>query len=269
VIEKDLQIRLVCLDAARGRLLWSQALAVPPERLLADVARRVQAIHLAYADGVLVCPTHVGAVVGVDLLRRSVAWAYPYREEVPPDESELPLGRWFRGRPRNLPRLRAEWRATAPVVHAGRVFFTAPDTASLHCLDLRTGTLHWKAERADGDLYLAGVHGDRVVLVGRQNCRALRPADGQPLWTAETGVPSGLGVADGAVYYLPCKAAGPDKEPAVLALDLERGTVRERAAAPEGEVPGNLVFAGDTLLAQTVTAVTAYPRAAEAKDREK
>ena len=44
------------------------------------MARRTQATHLAFGEGILVIPTNAGAVFGVDLLSNSLVWAYPYRE---------------------------------------------------------------------------------------------------------------------------------------------------------------------------------------------
>jgi len=70
----------LCLTAATGELEWAQTLAAVKERLTTDVGRRVQAVHLAYGDGVLVCPTNAGAILGVDLLTHSLVWAKPYRE---------------------------------------------------------------------------------------------------------------------------------------------------------------------------------------------
>ena len=40
----------------------------------------MQAAHLAYADGILVCPTNAGVVLGVDLLSHSLVWAHSYRD---------------------------------------------------------------------------------------------------------------------------------------------------------------------------------------------
>jgi outer membrane protein assembly factor BamB len=263
VVEKDHELRLLCLDAARGNLLWGQALVLPLNRLLLDVVRRTHAVHLAYADGMLICPTNDGAVLGVDLARRTLAWAYSYREDGAATDDEVGNrgGLFGRGAPRVLPRLRMEWRAATPVIHADRVLVTAPDTGAVHCLDLRTGTLRWKADRADDDLYLAGASGGKVLLVGKSGCRALHLADGRPAWVADkTGTPSGIGVIAGGVYYLPLKATATEKTSAVVALDLDRGEVRGRAVAQSGELVGNLVFCGDLLLSQTALTLTAYPQ---------
>ncbi|HXG09698.1 MAG TPA: PQQ-binding-like beta-propeller repeat protein [Gemmataceae bacterium] len=259
VLEKDQELHLVCLDAARGDLLWTQTLVVPMNRLQLDVGRRIQALHLACADGILVCPTNAGVILGVDLCRRSLAWAYFYREEEPlPPEGAIG-GRWGRSVPRVLPRLRADWKSAGPVLVGDKVIVTAPDSGSLHCLDLQSGALVWKAERTEDDLYLAGVHAGKAVVVGKHGCRALALADGKQVWSVEVGLPSGQGMIVEGVYYLPLKAALPEKRPAICAIDLERGAVVRRIMSPRGEVPGNLVFCEDGVFSQTVDAVTAYP----------
>src|SRR5262249_32656921 len=79
--EKDQEIRLVCLAADTGEVLWLQPLALPAMKLPEDSFRRTQAVHLAYAEGILVCPTNTGAILGVDILSRSTVWVHSYREK--------------------------------------------------------------------------------------------------------------------------------------------------------------------------------------------
>jgi outer membrane protein assembly factor BamB len=287
--EKNAELRLVCLDPAKkGKLLWAQGLASVRERLQLDVSRRIQAVHLAYGDGILVCPTNAGAILGVDLLTRSLLWAFPYREkshETGPEHGQMMMGRGGRIRPApwggpdfggNLQRLNADWKMSAPIIVDGKVVFTAPDGSAIHCLNLQTGDSLWQAERQN-DLYLAGVfpinpssdpagplttrHSPltryAVVLVGKDSCRALDLADGRhSLWQVETGAPSGMGAAIGAYYYLPLKKG------AISRIDLNKGTASSIPAPPDDkgdvEVPGNLVFYEGRVISQTETGVTAF-----------
>ncbi len=64
-------IRLLALDAADGGVLWKQQLAMSEQELVQDAPRRLAGASPSYADGVLVCPTASGAVVGVELATRS------------------------------------------------------------------------------------------------------------------------------------------------------------------------------------------------------
>ena len=70
----------------------------------------------------------------------------------------------------------------------------------LYCYDF-DGKLLWKQGRTDA-LYLAGVYGGRVVLVGKTTCRAFRLSDGKPLWRTGTGVPSGVCMVAALVYWM-------------------------------------------------------------------
>src|SRR5262249_39899144 len=79
--EKAGELRLLCLEPTTGALAERpQSLGSPRNRFKDDVARRLQASHLAYAEGILVCPTNAGVVLGVDLMTQSLVWAYSYRE---------------------------------------------------------------------------------------------------------------------------------------------------------------------------------------------
>src|SRR5262249_488792 len=82
----DSELRLVCIGPSSGKLIGpiqSIGSVVQQHRITHDVSRRMNAVHLAYGEGILVCPTNAGEVLGVDLLSRTLAWAYPYRERMP------------------------------------------------------------------------------------------------------------------------------------------------------------------------------------------
>ena len=66
------------LDANSGKLDWSQQLAVVEENLQIDPFRRLAGFTPSYADGVLVCPTGIGALVAVDIVNHTLLWGYQY-----------------------------------------------------------------------------------------------------------------------------------------------------------------------------------------------
>jgi outer membrane protein assembly factor BamB len=251
--EKKGEFRLLCLDPNdNGRVFWTQPLAAFRDPITSNVFRRAHPLHLAYSNGVLICPTGAGTMLGVDLLTRGVLWSYSYQEN-PLVKAVFQVN--FKGRPvapMALP-VFSGFHSSPPVIQNGKVVFAAPDADSVHCVSLRDGMPLWSVQRGD-DLYLAGVHAGRVLLVGKNGCRALDMKDGKQVWALQTGVPAGQGVAAEGVYYLPQKGGE------VCAIDIERGQIRARIRSRnKGEELGNLIFHADHLLSQSATHVAAFP----------
>jgi outer membrane protein assembly factor BamB len=271
--EKQQELRLACIDPSQGKVIRTQTLANTRDKMQQESIRRIQAAHLAYDEGMLVCPTNAGAILGVDLLSNNLAWAYSYREKgegsvdtwnpmwgrrggLPPGWQWGPDGRPFNPNGSN----HSQWQVTAPVIQDGKVVFTAPDAKSVHCINLRDGSRIWTQKRLDDDLYMGGVYGGKVIIVGKKNCRAVSLNKGETLWTVDTGIPSGQGIASENIYYLPIKEAASGKEPEICAIDMERGAVHAHTKSRKKEVPGNLLFYEGNVLSQTPTEVVAFPQ---------
>jgi len=269
--EKNSELRLACLEAKDTpesprppEIVWTQTLALTKDKIQFDFNRRVHAASLAYGNGILVCPTNAGAVLGVDLLSHSLVWAHQYRDGAiggneKPNPAMNPAIRRINGMPMNI-NLNSEWRVSAPAIADGRVVFTAPDANAIHCLDLRDGSLLWKAQRSPDDLFFAGVFHGKVVIVGKTYVKAFNLANGKEAWLLPNiGIPSGQGTASDNVYYLPLRS-GMDKEPEVCAINIETGKVVAHTKSRKKEVPGNLVFHEGEVVSQTLTAITSYPQ---------
>ena len=202
----DGEIRLVSLDPETGKLLPPMQTLGTVEsmsRVAYDPLRRTHAVHLAFSDGIIVCPTNAGHVFGFDPLSRTFAWTYAYRERQIGTTSNN-VGGFGRPVTQSIPPTPATWKSAPPVISNGKLVFTAPDAHSVHCLDLQTGSLLWKKSKSPNDLFLAGVWNDRVLIVGKNGCRARRLSDGEQDWYLTTGnMPSGQGVAANGIYYLP------------------------------------------------------------------
>ena len=282
--EKQQELRLICLENVKTNgVTRPQVDGVLPlgtardSRLQMDSLRRVNAAHLSYGEGVLVCPTNLGYVIAIDLLQNSLLWAYPYRDKG--DEAEdvsqgLPPG--FRGRfpvgigfqPGLVPTSPPQqgWKASAPIIQDGKVVFTAPDSKALHCVSLKDGTPVWSKPRQEGDLYLGGVFNGKVIVVGQKVVRAYNLSNGEKPWEpVETGLPSGFGAASENIYYVPLKAAAGSKGPEIAGVDVDRGVVTHSKAHPvDGnkppDAPGNLVFFDGGVVSQTNEEVLAYPQ---------
>lgn len=277
--EKQQELRLVTVDAASGRLLGIQRLCTVRDRAQQDVGRRTSAAHLAYADGILICPTNAGVVMGVELLTRSFVWAYSYRETnengpapggnmggFPPGMPPPIRG----GRPMmpripnpgmgNQPNSPGGWKSTPPRIAEGRLVFTSPDSQSVVCLGLKDGGQQWKARREEGDLYVAGVAQGKVIIVGKKQVRALDLRDGgKKVWAVETGTPAGYGSVAGSQLYLPLRSNESSKQAEVCVIDLEKGQVASRTRSRKAAPVGNLVFHDGEMVSLTSDQVTSFP----------
>jgi outer membrane protein assembly factor BamB len=304
LFEKNGRMRLACLDPNRVKhytlpkpnddypsnrvpeLVWSQRIGEPTLKLPTDSLRRFQCSYLAYADGVVIIPTNAGAVVALDLMSRSLLWARSYRSLAPTpqvDPNMPALGgripRRGMGPQAGVTTLAQDrWRAAAPVITNGRVIFTAFDSDSMDCLDLRTGNLLWTEPRRPGDLYVAGLVDDKMLIVGRESLRAIN-VKGQPR-NAATGakedtvtawkdvritMPTGHGaIVKGGLYYLPVAENASGATPEVWTIDVKKGEVASKTSyrkkVDDGYLSvGNLVFHEGQLFSQSATELTAFP----------
>ena len=257
-LKKNKEIILLCLDPDTGRLLWSQQIAAAADPLWVDAARHMQPVQLAYGDGVLVCPTNTGSVIAIDPLTHDILWAHVYHEPTP-----NPNG--FPGFDAN--QYEAAWKGCAPIVQGDRVLLTAPDGDKILCLNLRDGAQVWEVARTDDDMYVGGVFadpaaGDKVLIVGRKNCRALSLAKGEEVWKGlATGDPSGLGTVCGRYYLLPLRKGD------VFAIDVANPNGSTVFEGRPDDPPGNLLLHGGDLWSQSAKAVTHYKRLSEGLER--
>jgi outer membrane protein assembly factor BamB len=281
LIEKQQELRLVCLDPEnKGAIVSTQTLGTTQDKMQNDVLRRTTAAHLAYGEGILICPTNAGAVFGINLLENSLVWAYPYREKSdnkPPQDfnAQQQMMMMRRGRiivgqngmPVQATPHHNQWKASAPVIADGKIVFTAPDARSIHCVNLRDGSPIWHKPKQEDDLYLGNVYNGKVLIVGKTSVRALSLSTGEILWTLPTGMPSGQGIGSDNVYYLPLKEAGRSKEPQICAIDMERGKIAgatpsrpKTAGGNDFDVPGNLLFYEGEVISLTPSEVVVYPQ---------
>jgi outer membrane protein assembly factor BamB len=263
--EKKQELRFVAIEPRRGTVERIVPLAKVRDSMLMDIGRRMHAAPIAYGGGILVCPTNAGAVIGVDVQSLGVVWAYVYRTAEtnnPQPHVKVMLGkegrldRWQLDPPIKF----TDWKASAPVIVDDKVVFAAPDSDAVECLNLRDGSRVWRVTKQPDDIYLAGVYGDKVLIVGKERCQGLNLADGKIAWRVDTGMPSGRGIAADNLYYLPLKVGAATKGPEVCVIDLTKGQVVTHVRSQNKEPPGNLLFFEDKLLSQTATHLLAYPQ---------
>ncbi len=260
LVEQKSEVRLVALAAETGEVEWSQQLAVLEFGLPEDFSRRTCGISPTYADGVLVCPTAAGAVVGIDLTTRALRWGYQYRSAngVFGVENAFQLqgnlgAMMMTG---ELP-TQDRWADPQPVASAGKVVLTPRESNELHCLDLATGDLLWKVPRGDG-VHVGAVQDEIVLVVGRTSLTGLRLDTGKPAWPHELttlpsgAAPSGRGFSTGDRYFLPLSSAE------VASIEIATGRILSRSRSRIGAVPGNLICYRGAVISQGVDYVESF-----------
>jgi len=197
VCEFQRQLFLLCLHPASGAVVWQQPLAPVDDSVPKGNARRLRSCTPVFSDGVLVCPTHMGFLIGVDPVTQTLLWA-AFVGDDPDDLRPAMTGHFIHA----LPRSRGGGFVSAPVIHAGRVFCLPPHSDLLHCLDLHTGRPLWTAPREQA-AYVGAADEGVVLLVGRRETRGLSVQDGSVQWSTRTGLPSGRGLFTGTHFLLP------------------------------------------------------------------
>jgi len=254
-------IRLLVLDAATGKVNWSQHLADVERDAMYDAIWRLTGATPSLADGVVVCPTGAGAVVAVDVGKRCLLWAYKY--PLSTNAADVRMG--FRVLQQRQQSDNDHWQDGSVTISEGRVLLTPVQSDKLYCLDLHTGKLQWERPRDEG-LYVASVHDGRAIIVAQGAARgeargwleAIDLASGKRSWDhdacllPEDSVPSGRGFYADGFYYLPLTSAE------VAKIDLENGQIVDRRRSRDGVVPGNLICHRGNVISQSGSFLDAF-----------
>ncbi len=252
----EAEIRLLVLDAETGKLAWEQQLAEldPAEFRYNSGHWRTAGVSPSYADGILVCPTPVGAVVAIDLTTRSLVWGYQYPRGSAVARPGIPIRR---PTGTSSSRTTDQWVDNSVTVSGGRVLLTPVDASVLYCLNLLDGKELWTAPRG-ANLYVACVHRDRVVLVGKGELSALGLADGKPAWKdgpvklPGEAMPSGRGFLADDQYYVPLTTSE------LATIDVVSGRCENVSKTHQSGSPGNLICHKGWVISQEVDRLDAY-----------
>jgi outer membrane protein assembly factor BamB len=217
VTECDSQLNLVALRADTGAVLWVQGISYVDRPIDEDSLRNTLACTPCYSAGVIVCPTQMGVLVGVDALDGALLWTYYYGDDDTASESAWSF---MSHRPYGNTGF-----ANPPLIEGNRIVLLPRQSDSIHCIDLTTGNKLWKQPRNDAE-FVAGAADGVVMIVGERTSAGLSLADGRTRWSARTGAVSGSGLRAGTQYLLPLA------ENRVVALDMRTGT-RTGLSEPE------------------------------------
>ena len=255
ICQQDGEVRLVELDPKNGHLRWTQQLASLQRQPKGKYFRLAGATP-SYSDGVLVCPTGVGALVGVDITARSLRWGYQYnspsaRQNVAPITSAA----------ESADTLDGLWRDSTIAIQGSTVVYTPIDKQAVVCVDLFTGTPLWRdavGEAIPGaredSLYVAAVTEKQIVLVGLDSVRALNRQSAETVWETSIekfGAPSGRGYTDGQSYFLPTTGQR------LVRIDMEDGRITGDVGTTR--VLGNLICFRGEVISHGVDHLATFP----------
>lgn len=254
--ESSGEICLLVLDPNTGVLRWSQSLVQPPNGLMQYRPRQQAGLAPSASNGVMICPTAAGAVIGIDLVRRMLLWGYVYDRNIPPvpqDRRGALLAQMANYFVIGSKDDEDRWTDSPVTIASGRAIVTPRDSDELHCLDAADGTLLWKRPRGEG-LYVAAVHDGRIVIVGKNEVRALDLADGSDAWSQPAPIPApgGRGFRDGDFYRLPLSTGE------LATIDIRTGRIRARTPVSVRQGIGNLIAAGGQVISQTPHELIGY-----------
>ena len=140
VTECDSQLNLVALRAETGAVLWIQGIGYVDRPIDEDALRNTLACTPCYSAGVIVCPTQMGVLVGVDALDGALLWTYYYGDDdVTSSESAWSF---VSCRPHGNTGF-----SNPPLIDGNRVVILPRQSDSIHCIDLATGRGVWKQPR--------------------------------------------------------------------------------------------------------------------------
>lgn len=280
LVEINGESRLVVLDTRNGKLIWKQQLSQSQAATIGrDRSRQAQALSPSISDAVIVCPVGNGALIAVDLLTRNLLWGRQY-PNLGAERLQQPMA--FNNSPDNndqFDEMQERWHEPQVIASRGQIVFTPPEGNIIACFDLLTGALRWQQQNRGSYRYVAGIHEDRIVLVGNTEVVALNLADGLPSWPADiqlaARVPSksdgqpakgnkmprmpatrqretvaGKSVRDGRYLYVPTSAKR------VLKIDIAEGRMLDAATV---ERPlGNLFAFQDRLISVGPMSIDCY-----------
>jgi outer membrane protein assembly factor BamB len=228
-------------DDAKGVLAETELLngAESPEK---DLTRRIHALHLAASDKLLLCPTHLGAVIAVKRADHKVAWT----------------ARYGKLEDKRFENYSSTWLVTSPLVADNLVLYAPPDAEALFAFDLADGSVAWKRERGNG-VFPAGLHKDKLVIVASDAVIAVNIADGKEIWKLPfTGTLTGKGVLHGDRYYLPLGLGTEADKGEVQAIDLKQGKAIGVLKRPDAHIFGNLLIHRGKLISQTFESLSVF-----------
>jgi outer membrane protein assembly factor BamB len=256
-------LRMYAADRNTGRIDWSLDVAEAARHSPADIDWRSLDCRVTLIDGVLVCPTGAGLLVGVDLATRSVIWSRRYaRADVPLEVTRLPFAParpqrpwWLGWRDNTLLRVagfipESSGGDAAAQLATSILIAASPDAEGINAVDPRTGQRLW-THSLESPVDLISDE-DRIIVVARHFVSALKAHSGEVIWKVPCREPVGTGYMirlpaesgqkTAAPYYL-----FPARGGSLVAVNCDDGAIIESVDRLES-MSGCLISADDRLI---------------------
>ena len=251
---KDKSVNLFVLDAETGKVVWERNIASTEESISfrEDRLRRLAGATPSEANGILICPTGLNAIVAIDIATQSLRWGFQFKE---------PRRKRIDRLTDQLTKWDTLWRDATVTLTGDAVIYTPIDSEELYCLDLQTGESLWGNRRSNGSqskykaMHVETVRSRQIILTSSDRLKALDLDSGSASWTlllGDYGLVSGRGYVSGDHCYIPTTTKK------VLRINAATGKVD--GVAMTEKVLGNLIsFRGD-VISHGADHLTAYPR---------
>ncbi|MBL4885660.1 MAG: PQQ-binding-like beta-propeller repeat protein [Planctomycetaceae bacterium] len=252
--ERENALRVYCLQPENGKVLWSQLLAYTDAPIDRDLARRWGATQLAFSEGVLVCPTHVGLLVGIDRQSHEILWMsrYTKKQKTPSSQPIRQRGGGFViSHPGSL---KSRWFATPPMICGQTIIYAPLEEPTLIGFRLADGKQRWKSTGLEQGLYPVGCYGTDIIVASEDALTGYDVNLGNETWTVPFSVfdssdrttrsiPCGRGLIAGHQIMLPMD------QQEIWYFDLDQKKFTSRAHVADSDLRlGNLVMARGKLI---------------------
>lgn len=263
LVQIEDSLRVYAADRSTGQLDWSLDIAEVPRLSPADSDWRSLDCRVTLIDGVLVCPTGAGLLIGVDLGTRTVIWSRRYsRADTPIEVTRLPFAParpqrpWWQGWRDNKLLLAKAARSSAPdqnsppPVDNSILIVAGPDADGVNALDPRSGRRLWSlAIKSPVDLVSDQ---ERIFIVSRHFFWAVDAASGKVIWKTPCREPVGTGYTLNILTETGSKARSayhvfPARGGSLVAVNCDDGSMLESVDRLQS-LSGSLVSAGDRIV---------------------
>ena len=282
LVQVDDTLRLYAAHRLTGQLDWTLDIAEVPRLSPADADWRSLDCRVSLIDGVLVCPTGAGLLIGVDLGTRTAIWSRRYsRADSPLEVTRLPFAParpqrpWWQGwRDNKLLSVPADRSTRANQNNSSSIdnsilIVTGPDAEGVNAFDPRTGDRLWSLNVESPVDVITDQR--RIVIIGRHSVSALEARSGNVLWKVPCREPVGTGYtlnipdlaekATTATFHV-----FPVRGGSLVAVNCVDGSMLESVDSL-GALSGCLIAAGDRIVSLNADRLSTWPMLSTIPDR--